>query len=476
MKIKQLTLYTLIALSVFQTIRCTGIETLDLITAQPDEIAQAIKPHTVKLFASKAIDTGLANIPLANLKELLANEQLAAKIVTRMNYINDITKDNVHLFIQPIANNFDHINQHTFDWVLYLNRNNLKSTIPIFVKNFKTIIDSVNDNNLKLILKILQNYPDYTSLFEQPIIDNFLSLTDDWNGCLILFKIMELYPDSIKLFIQPIIDNFSSIANDTYGHDIIVRTMRLYPDSIELFVQPTVDSFSSLANDRNGSYIILQIIEHNSDTAKLFTQSIIDNFSSLLNNDHGRKLILKILEYYPDIQEKHFSAIKTEKELILLSHIMKLTTATEWNDQYLAHKKIIACIKAYPPSIFMQCIINNFTTLANSHLGRLILLKILKLHPETGQQLAQAAIDNIAIFSLAPSLPDDHAEKQLLTKLIEHNPQVQKALDNYQFKYNVKAGLIIGGTFIGCFAIGALSAYVTLKIARYAALKFGFIQ
>lgn len=316
MNIKKISCSILTGLFIFQSIHCTNIDTLSLITAQADEIAQAIKPHTIKLLATKALDTGLANIPLANLKELLAHEQLAAKIISRMNYINDITRENVHLFIQPIADNFDHVNQHTLDWILYLRPDDTEPIVPIFVKNFKT----------------------------------------------------------------------------------------------------------------------------------------------MLEKDNGRKLILKILEYYPDIQEKHFSAIKTEKELILLSHIMKLTTATEWDDQYQAYMKIIEFIKAYPPSIFMQCIINNFVAfIERGYLGEEILSKIIALHPETGPQLAQTAIDNISI------LANDYYGKELLTKLIEYDPQVQKALDNDHFKSKVKDGLKAMGIITVTSAVGSLLLCSALK-------------
>jgi hypothetical protein len=161
MNSKKLALYILITIFAFQSIYCINIETLDLITAQPQEIVQAIKPHTIKLLAAKALETGLANIPLANLKELLAHEQLAAKIVTRMNYINDITRENVDLLIRPIADNFDHVNQHTLEWILYLKPDDIEPIIPI--------ITEANDYYGKqLLTKLIEHNPQV-----QKALDNY---------------------------------------------------------------------------------------------------------------------------------------------------------------------------------------------------------------------------------------------------------------------------------------------------------------
>jgi hypothetical protein len=381
MKIKQLALHIVVTLFTFQSIYCINLQDIDFAIAQPLEIAQAIASHSAKVIAAKTFETGIANIPLANLELLLAHEQIGAKIVSRMNYINDITKKNVHLFIQPIADNFDHINQHTLDWILYLKPDNIEPIVSIFVKNFSVIYE--DDNGAKALLNLLKNYPNPhdTKQFIQPAVNNFISLAYDSEGRDIIVKIMELHPDSAQLFVQPVLNDFLSLANDHYGHDIVMKIMEVYPDS-----------------------------------AKQFTQPAIDHFIALSQNKDGHKVILRILELYPDSGQS-----------------------------------------------FIQLTIDNFLTLSKNK--NELEIKILELYPEATKLLVQTAIDNISIWA------NDYYGKQLLTKLIEHNPQVQKSLDNYHFtskiKSKIKEGLILTGTFIGSLAIagsiGCATGYATVK-------------
>lgn len=349
MNIKKLTLYIIVILCAFQSIHSANIETLDLITAQPNDIAQAIKPHTIKLLAAKALDAGLANIPLANLKELLAHEQLAAKIVSRMNYINDITKENVHLFIKPVGDNFEHINQHTFDWILYLNRNDFKPIIPVITNCFSTIIQ--RNYGTTIILKILEIYPACAEQFVQPAIDNFLSLANDTNGCYIIAHIMKLSPDTAKLFTQHIIDNFTVLT--TYeGQKVLLTIVELHPDALKQFIQPAINNFTALTTWYPGLEIILKIMELYPDTIKQFIKPAVDNFTSLATGDGGRKILLKIIKLYPE----------TAKQ-------------------------------------FVQAAIDNLAKLVNSYYGTQTLLKIMEMYPHTIKQFVQPAIDNYWILS-----------------------------------------------------------------------------
>jgi hypothetical protein len=471
MNIKQLALAIIITLNAFQSIYCINLQDIDFAIAQPLEIAQAIASHSAKVIAAKTFETGIANIPLANLELLLAHEQIGAKIVSRMNYINDITKENVYLFIEPIADNFDHINQHTLEWILYLEDNNPEYIIPIFAKNFRAILEY--SNGCKLILNILKDHSNCRKLLMQPIIDNFSYLAFYHDGVIIL-KIMEFYPDSMTLFIQPVTNNFLSLANDYYSRRIIleileshpdlsqpfikntidnfiplatnnnssfliVKMIDLYPEAAQLFVQCATDNFVSLINDPIGSIIVNRIIDSYPESAQLFAQPIIDNSLLLLDNDNGRKLILKTLKLFPHIEMKYFIEIKTEEELIMLSHILKLTSATEPDSQHQAYKTIINLVESHSPSIFMQCILNNFRVLVKNKYGQAILLKIIKNHPKAGHQLAQNIADNL--LSLADNI-DDFLFVRDIMELVPDSAQlfVKASIDNFPCLLNKNHG------------------------------------
>ncbi len=263
---------------------------IDLIGATPKQIELFMQNSTNIPQLRKEISNGIGRVPLANLKVLWHNPDLA------------------DCFIQPATNNFSQwyntkLGWYILDEILRWYPDAAQTYVQPFIDNFSQMC---NNEYGRHTLHVIMYYPIAAQAFVQPAIDNFSLMCSDDLGRKILGKILDHCPTAAQAFVQPAIDNFSLMCSDGLGRKILGKILDHCPTAAQAFVQPAIDNFSLICNNYRpisnyyGDHIIEKILKCHPDGAQELVLPAIDNFSHMCKSEYGSEVLKMIIKHHPD--------------------------------------------------------------------------------------------------------------------------------------------------------------------------------
>ncbi len=137
----------------------------------------------------------------------------------------------------------------------------------------------LNKHAQKVILAIIEHFPDASMHLILPLLNNFFINFSINNNIALLYKMLEACPEAIRLVIPFVINNFEALTHfsDEDG-TLIDKIINRYPNTAELFIEPAVKNFSTF--DDAGNRLVSTIIKHHPKAYQKFAPLIINRIKN----------------------------------------------------------------------------------------------------------------------------------------------------------------------------------------------------